>query len=167
MWLFQEGLCNLYQKSFLVVSQMPAVHNFPTIQTGLLQHPYLYFPNITCIFITLKPLLCSFIFFFKDILLYKVIEEAPLRNFKCVTLETIQMNLSFGDVSEISVGGWEVCSALCHFPGDFQLGRMEVRLFYLGSYIMVFQDSKRLLAHEVRTWCVMRIPAVLILCVTL
>lgn len=48
------------------------------------------------------------------------------------------MNLSFEDIIEISVGGWDVCSALCLFPGDFQLGRMEVRLFYLGSYILVF-----------------------------
>lgn len=77
------------------------------------------------------------------------------------------MNLSFEDTSEISVGGWEVCSTLCLFPGDFQLGRMEVRLFYLGSYIWFSKILNIYWPMKLETWYVMRIPAVLLLSVTL
>lgn len=51
----------------------------------------------------------------------------------CYVRNCLEINFQFEDISEISIGGWEICSfTLELFIGDFKLGRMEVRLFTVG-----------------------------------
>lgn len=96
---------------------------------------------------------------------FKVV-EALLVNFRCVTLKTTEMNFQFEDISKISVDGWKVCSlTLWVFIGDFNLGKMEMRLFLLEPLYDGFADSSEFIfwLEKVGAWFVMRALTILIL----
>lgn len=52
----------------------------------------------------------------------------------------------FSVFSEISLDCWEICSSILRlFSVNFKLRRIDVKLFYLGPYVMVFKNPKQLL----------------------